>query len=54
MSQFLSHIYIVLGEKVGDEEWVVRIWYKPFITLIWIGAFLTALGGIIIYIRLSI
>ena len=46
MSQFLSHIYIVLGEKVGDEEWVVRIWYKPFITLIWIGAFLTALGGI--------
>ena len=46
MTKFLSHIYIVLGEKVGDEEWVVRIWYKPFITLIWIGALLTALGGL--------
>ena len=42
-----SHIYIVLGERVDDEEWIVRVWYKPFISLIWIGAIITALGGIV-------
>jgi cytochrome c-type biogenesis protein CcmF len=46
MTNFLSHIYIVLGEKVGGEEWVIRIWYKPFISLIWIGALFAALGGL--------
>ena len=46
MTNFLSHIYIVLGEKVGSEEWVIRIWYKPFISLIWIGALFAALGGV--------
>ena len=47
MSRYFSHIYIVLGERVDDEEWIVRIWYKPFISLIWIGAIITALGGIV-------
>ena len=47
MSRYFSHIYIVLGERVDDEEWIVRVWYKPFISLIWIGAIITALGGIV-------
>ena len=42
MSRYFSHIYIVLGERVDDEEWIVRVWYKPFISLIWIGAIITA------------
>ena len=46
MTNYLSHIYIVLGEKVGDKEWIVRVWYKPFISLIWIGSLITALGGL--------
>ena len=47
MSRYFSHIYIVLGERVDDEEWIVRVWYKPFISLIWIGSIITALGGIV-------
>ena len=47
LTRYFSHIYIVLGEKINDEEWVVRIWYKPLILLIWIGAIVVALGGTI-------
>ena len=36
-----------LGERVDDEEWIVRVWYKPLISLIWIGSIITALGGIV-------
>ncbi|MCS6760778.1 MAG: heme lyase CcmF/NrfE family subunit [Candidatus Devosia symbiotica] len=41
-----SQIYLQLGEPLEDTH-VVRIWHKPYITLIWIGALLMALAGII-------
>ena len=44
-SKYFSHIYIILGEKINSEKWVVRIWYKPLVSLIWIGALITAFGG---------
>jgi len=46
-SKYFSHIYIILGEKINSEEWVVRIWYKPLVSLIWIGALITAFGGLL-------
>ncbi len=39
-----GHLYAVIGEPVDDKR-VVRIWYHPFVALIWIGAFVMALGG---------
>ena len=39
-----GHLYAVIGEPVEDKR-VVRIWYHPFVALIWIGALLMALGG---------
>jgi cytochrome c-type biogenesis protein CcmF len=39
-----SQLYLQLGEPLNDTH-VVRIWHKPFITLIWIGALLMALAG---------
>ncbi|HKQ24755.1 MAG TPA: heme lyase CcmF/NrfE family subunit [Burkholderiales bacterium] len=44
---FTRDLYVSLGEPVGNNAWVVRIYHKPFIDWIWGGAFLMALGGIL-------
>jgi len=44
---FTRDLYVSLGEPVGNNAWVVRIYYKPFVDWIWGGAFLMALGGIL-------
>jgi cytochrome c-type biogenesis protein CcmF len=41
-----NQVYVSLGEKSGDGI-VVRIWYKPLVTLIWGGAILMALAAFI-------
>ncbi|MBU2301174.1 MAG: heme lyase CcmF/NrfE family subunit [Alphaproteobacteria bacterium] len=41
-----SQLYLQLGEPLNDTH-VVRIWHKPYITLIWFGAILMALAGVI-------
>jgi len=38
-------LYISLGEPVGNNAWSVRVHYKPFVSWIWGGAVLMALGG---------
>src|SRR5207237_9027861 len=50
----LGDLYVSLGEPVGGESsdkiagaWGVRIYLKPFVDWIWLGAFLMALGGFI-------
>jgi cytochrome c-type biogenesis protein CcmF len=44
-SGILRHLYISLGEPVGGGAWSVRVYYKPFVSWIWFGAVLMALGG---------
>ena len=46
-SKYFSHVYIILGEKINSDEWMVRIWFKPLVSLIWIGALIASLGGLI-------
>ena len=38
-------LYLSLGEPLGGGSWSVRIHYKPFVSWIWGGALLMALGG---------
>ncbi len=38
-------LYISLGEPVDNGAWSVRVYYKPFIRWIWMGALIMALGG---------
>lgn len=38
-------VYVSLGEPLSDAEWVVQVYYKPFVGWLWGGAFLLALGG---------
>jgi cytochrome c-type biogenesis protein CcmF len=40
-----GQLYTVLGKPVGDGRWQLRLWWKPFVTLIWAGGALVAIGG---------
>ena len=39
-----GQLYTVVGQQVGDR-WQLRLWWKPMVTLIWLGGFLIAIGG---------
>jgi cytochrome c-type biogenesis protein CcmF len=41
-------VYVSLGERLegdGKPAWAMRVYHKPFITWIWMGCFLMAIGG---------
>ena len=40
-----GQLYTVIGRPDGSGGWQVRLWWKPFVTLIWLGGALIALGG---------
>ena len=40
-----GQLYTVLGQPAGDGRWQLRLWWKPLVTLIWLGGALIALGG---------
>jgi len=40
------HLYVALSEPVGADAWIVRVHYKPFVSWIWGGCILMALGGL--------
>ena len=40
-----GQLYTVLGKDDGSGRWQLRLWWKPFVTLIWAGGALVALGG---------
>jgi cytochrome c-type biogenesis protein CcmF len=40
-----GQLYTVLGKQDEDGRWQLRLWWKPFVTLIWFGGGLIALGG---------
>ena len=40
-----GQLYTVLGKDDESGRWQLRLWWKPFVTLIWAGGGLIALGG---------
>ncbi|MFT5115412.1 MAG: cytochrome c-type biogenesis protein CcmF [Parasphingorhabdus sp.] len=40
-------LYVSLGEPLGKNNWAVRIYYKPYIRLIWLGCLFMAFGGLL-------
>ncbi len=42
-----GQLYAVLGKAADGERWQVRLWWKPFVTLIWFGGLLIAFGGVL-------
>ncbi len=47
LTRWNGQLYVVLGEQLEDGRWQMRIWWKPFVTLIWFGGLLIALGGVL-------
>jgi len=43
---FFNDFYMVLGNKLDENAWVVRTYIKPFISFIWVGVILIAVGGL--------
>ena len=45
----MRDVYVALGEPIaeGSNEWALRIYVKPLIRWIWLGAIIMALGGLL-------
>ena len=49
-----GQLYAVLGEESQGGRWQLRLWWKPFVPMIWYGGILIALGGLLaLFGRLS-
>jgi cytochrome c-type biogenesis protein CcmF len=49
LTRWDGQLYVVIS-KAGEgntKPWQVRLWWKPFVTLIWLGGIIVALGGFI-------
>jgi cytochrome c-type biogenesis protein CcmF len=42
---FTRDLYVSLGEETSPNVWVVRVQHKPFVSWIWSGCLIIALGG---------
>jgi cytochrome c-type biogenesis protein CcmF len=41
-------LFVALGEALGDKgAWSVRLYHKPFLRWIWLGALIMAFGGLL-------
>lgn len=49
LTRWNGQLYVVIAQpdQEGDGRWQVRLWWKSFVTFIWGGAVLIALGGAI-------
>ena len=47
LTRWNGQLYVVLGDGDSEGRWQVRVWWKPFVTLIWLGGILIALGGLL-------
>ncbi len=47
LTRWNGQLYTVLGGEAEDGRWQLRLWWKPFVPLIWAGGLLIALGGLL-------
>jgi cytochrome c-type biogenesis protein CcmF len=38
-------IYVSMGEPLDNDDWSVRLYYRPFVRWLWLGAIFMGLGG---------
>ena len=39
-------LFVALGEQLDNGDWSLRLYVKPFVNWIWVGAFIMAFGGL--------
>ncbi|HEX8640552.1 MAG TPA: heme lyase CcmF/NrfE family subunit [Allosphingosinicella sp.] len=42
-----GQLYVAIGESDDQGRWQLRLWWKPAVTLIWLGGFMVAFGGLL-------
>jgi cytochrome c-type biogenesis protein CcmF len=42
---WVSDLYVVLGDRRGENEWTVRAYVNPLVPWVWIGSVIMVLGG---------
>ena len=47
LTRWNGQLYAVMGSEANSGRWQLRLWWKPFVTFIWYGGILVALGGIL-------
>ncbi|MGB8818197.1 MAG: heme lyase CcmF/NrfE family subunit [Rhizobiaceae bacterium] len=45
-TRMASQVYVSLGDQTGNGGIVVRVWWKPLVTLIWLGAVFMVIGAV--------
>ena len=46
-STLFRDIYVSLGDKINNTDWAIRVYHKPLLSWLWLGAFLIGLGGFV-------
>ena len=46
LTRWNGQLYAVLGDETDDGRWQLRLWWKPFVPMLWYGGVLVALGGL--------
>ncbi len=46
-TNFISNVYVAVGDRNDKNEWTVRAYYHPLAPFIWYGPFIMALGGFV-------
>ncbi len=44
-SGLFRDVYVAMGEPLDNNQWAVRVYYKPFVRWLWLGALMMAAGG---------
>ena len=47
LTRWNGQLYAVMGSAGTEGRWQLRLWWKPFVTFIWYGGALIALGGLL-------
>ena len=47
LTRWNGQLYSVIGGEAEGGRWQLRLWWKPFVTWIWYGGVLIALGGLL-------
>ena len=44
-SSLLDHFYVALGDEYQSGHWSLRLYYKPYLNFLWLGALLMVIAG---------